>query len=211
MDYGFSTHARDIDAFIRALNVDRVVLVGMSLGGLAAIRYAGDRGSPLAGLVIIDIGPETQEAGARRVQEFMDMPAELDSVEAYVARAKAFNPRRDENVLRRSLRHNLRRTPAGTWVWKYDARHRKLPGFAERAAQARLRLWESVRTIVCPTLVVRGGESDVFSDENAIELTGRLPNGRHAVVPGAGHTVQGDNPRGLLDVLRPFLSEVLRP
>ena len=62
--------------------------------------------------------------------------------------------------------------------------------------------------VACPTLVVRGAESDVFHDEDAERLTRALPNGRWVKVAGAGHTVQGDNPAGLLAVLREFLDEV---
>ena len=60
----------------------------------------------------------------------------------------------------------------------------------------------------CPTLVVRGAESDVFHDEDAERLAGALPDGRWVKVEGAGHTVQGDNPAGLLAALREFLAEV---
>ena len=52
---------------------------------------------------------------------------------------------------------------------------------------------------------MRGGESDVFHEEDAARLAARLPDGRHVTVPRAGHTVQGDNPRGLVTELRRFL------
>jgi pimeloyl-ACP methyl ester carboxylesterase len=56
--------------------------------------------------------------------------------------------------------------------------------------------------------VVRGAESDVFHDEDAEKLARALPDGRWVKVAGAGHTVQGDNPTGLLVSLREFLSKV---
>jgi pimeloyl-ACP methyl ester carboxylesterase len=55
---------------------------------------------------------------------------------------------------------------------------------------------------------VRGAESDVFHDQDAERLAGALPDGRWVKVANAGHTVQGDNPAGLLVALREFLSEV---
>jgi len=48
----------------------------------------------------------------------------------------------------------------------------------------------------------------VFHDEDADRLARALPDGRWVKVEGAGHTVQGDNPAGLLVALREFLSEV---
>jgi pimeloyl-ACP methyl ester carboxylesterase len=57
-------------------------------------------------------------------------------------------------------------------------------------------------------LIVRGAQSDVFHDEDAERLAGRLSRGRWVKIERAGHTVQGDNPAGLLVSLREFLAEV---
>jgi pimeloyl-ACP methyl ester carboxylesterase len=97
--------------------------------------------------------------------------------------------------------------PDGRWMWKYDQRHR---GKADPTAHARRRelLWSAVDAVDCPTLVVRGAESDVFHDEDAERLAARLRHGRWTRIEGAGHTVQGDNPAALVEVLRAFLDEV---
>jgi pimeloyl-ACP methyl ester carboxylesterase len=156
---------------------------------------------------VVDVGPETRAAGARKIAAFTSEATPLASVDEFIERALAFNPRRDRELLRRSLLHNLRRMPDGRWMWKYDQRHR---GKVDPDAQTRRRdlLWSAVDTIECPTLVVRGAESDVFHDEDAERLAGRLRQGRWVRVERAGHTVQGDNPAGLLVPLRAFLSEV---
>jgi pimeloyl-ACP methyl ester carboxylesterase len=97
--------------------------------------------------------------------------------------------------------------PDGRYMWKYDQRHR---GKVDPAAFARRRelLWSAVDAVECPTLVVRGAQSDVFHDEDAERLAGRLRRGRWVRIEGAGHTVQGDNPAALLVELRAFLAEV---
>jgi len=66
-------------------------------------------------------------------------------------------------------------------------------------------LAEGLAKIACPTLVVRGAESDVFHEEDAERLSARLPDGRYVTIPNAGHTVQGDNPKDLAAALRDFL------
>ena len=68
-------------------------------------------------------------------------------------------------------------------------------------------LRDSTRAITCPVLVVRGAESDAFSDTQAARFAAALPDGRWAKVENAGHTVQGDNPRGLAQVLTHFLTD----
>ncbi len=207
MDYSTESHVGDLDAFVGALGLERFVLVGMSLGGANALAWAGQHSSRLAGLVLIDVGPETRAAGVQKIQAFTAEATALDSVEHYVERALAFNPRRNRDLLRRSLHHNLRQMPDGRWMWKYDQRHR---GKVDPAARDRRRdlLWSAVDKVECPTLVVRGAQSDVFHDEDAEHLAARLRQGRWVRIDNAGHTVQGDNPAGLLVALRPFLDEV---
>jgi pimeloyl-ACP methyl ester carboxylesterase len=187
------------------------VLVGMSLGGVNALAWAGRQSHRLAGLVLVDVGPETRAEGVRKIAAFTSEATPLASVEEFVERALAFNPRRNRELLRRSLLHNLRAMPDGRFMWKYDQRHR---GRVDPEAQAHRRevLWTAVDTVDCPTLIVRGAQSDVFHDEDAERLSARFKRARWVRVEGAGHTVQGDNPAGLLAHLREFFGEVtLRP
>ena len=207
MDYSIESHTGDVAAFLEALKLERFVLVGMSLGGVNALAWAGKHRERLAGLVLVDVGPEIRFDGVRKIAAFTSEATPLDSVEQFVDRAMAFNPRRNRELLRRSLLHNLRRMPDGRWMWKYDQRHR---GKVDPEAYARRRelLWSAVDTVECPTLVVRGAQSDVFHDEDAERLARRFRRGRWVRIEGAGHTVQGDNPADLLVSLREFLDEV---
>lgn len=205
LDYGLDAHLRDIAAFADLLKLDRFVIVGQSLGALAAIRYAARQSDRLAGLVTVDAGPYVQRgSGAHRIAEFMLAPGELGSVEEFVERAMAFNPHRDPRLLRRSLRHNLRRLPDGRWTWKYDRRHLSRERFAEFLACLPDLLPEA-EAITCPTLVVRGAESEVVSDEDASAFANLVADGRWVRVDGAGHNVQGDYPKALVEALVPFL------
>src|SRR5262245_11975513 len=210
MDYSTESHVGDLEAFVDALGLERFVLVGMSLGGVNALAWAGRHSARLAGLVLVDVGPEIRFDGVRKIQAFTAEATPLDSVEQFVERALAFNPRRNRDLLRRSLLHNLRPTPDGRLMWKYDQRHR---GKVDPAAYARRRelLWSAVDRVECPTLVVRGAQSDVFHDEDAAQLAGRLRRGRWVRIEDAGHTVQGDNPADLLVSLRSFLDEAALP
>jgi pimeloyl-ACP methyl ester carboxylesterase len=180
----------------------------MSLGGLASLRYAADNSHNVALLVLVDIGPTIQAEGSKRIRDFMSQTVESPTFDAFVNQAAAFNPKRDPKLLRASLRHNLRQLPDGTWTWKYDRRHRAR--WPNAINDQRSQLWATVRQIDCDTLVLRGARSDVFSAENAEELARSLPRGTWLEVPGAGHTIQGDNPAGFLAAVDPSL-QVLAP
>jgi len=208
MDYSTESHAGDLDAFINMLGLERLVLVGMSLGGANALAWAGQHSRRLAGLVLVDVGPETRAEGVRKIAAFTSEATPLQSVDDFVERALTFNPRRNRELLRRSLLHNIMRMPDGRFMWKYDQRHRGKPPDPDAAARRRTLLWSAVDQVECPTLVVRGAQSDVFHDEDAERLAARLRRGRWVRIEGAGHTVQGDNPADLLVSLRAFLDEV---
>lgn len=207
-DYGLDATATDILQLIAAECTSSPVLVGMSLGGLTSFKVAAALGSGLAGLVIVDVGPEMRPEGMRDIVAFISTDRELPSIDDFVARAMTFNPRRQPELLRRSLLHNLRPLPNGGWTWKWDPR-RMQNTRSEAQAHERAMLWEDIARIAVPTLVVRGGNSPVLSADDARKLTEAFQNATGAEVPNAGHTVQGDNPMGFLEVVVPFLDTVL--
>ena len=208
VDYRPAAHLGDIDGWIAHLGCERPVLVGQSMGALNALLYAREHGERLAGIVLVDIslrvGPSN--VGAARIRNFTAGAAELDSLDAILEYALAFNPRRHPALLRRSLMHNLRPRPDGRLTWKYDRRF--LGESVDRFQRVLDELGAAADRIRCPTLVVRGAESDVVSEPEGRELAERIPGARFAQVEGAGHTVQGDNPRGLVEALRGFLAEL---
>jgi esterase len=206
VDYAPDAYARDIHGLIEQLGLERPVLVGQSLGGLNALTYATRAADRLAGIVAIDVGPDFQREGAKRVTRFLADPGP-GSVEDFVERARAANPRRDPRLLRYSLQHNLRRLPDQTWTWKYDPR-RITPEHFASLMRSLERLRESTAAITCPALVVRGAQSDVLNDEQAADFAASLPDGRWAKVEAAGHNVQSENPRELVRILTGFLAEI---
>lgn len=208
MDYAPEAHARDIDGVLDALGFDRAVLVGQSMGGLNGFVYTTQHPERVAALVLVDVGPGIRIAGAQRIGSFVASTAEIDSIDAFVEQAMAFNPLRDRRLLTGSARHALRQLPNGKWVRKNDTRFFGQVGI-EEVARRIAEYWKDADKIPCPALVVRGALSDVLLDDAAERFARSLPHGRWIRVEGAGHTVQGDNPAGLIAALRPFLTAAL--
>jgi len=203
-NYSLAAQREDVKGFAEAAGLDRFVLVGMSMGAINGLAYAIAHPETLSALVLIDAGPNVRRPGSSRIRNFVNGGAEPSSLEAIIERALAFNPRRDPVILRRSLMHNLRQQEDGNWVWKYDRQRFQQMGGDQHAAERR-GLADGLAQVTCPTLVVRGAESDVFHDEDAERLAAGLPDGRRVTIPKAGHTVQGDNPKDLVAALREFL------
>jgi pimeloyl-ACP methyl ester carboxylesterase len=206
-EYGREHHVQDIAAFIRQLGIDRPVVVGMSLGGLNTMAYAGGR-NDLAGVVLVDVGPEFEIGPVGDLMDFMSAGTEPGPRQAFIDRALRFNRRRNRNLLETSVLRNIREDADGHWTWKYDPRA-AITGTPDEVRAANLWLWDAVARITCPVLVVRGAESPIFTQPHAERLVGKLKDARLEVVQDAGHTVQGDNPAGLIRVLRPFFERVL--
>ena len=208
-DYSGDAHRGDIEGFVDHLELDQFVLVGHSMGGFNAFNYAFHHSHRLAALVLVDAGPSMLTRGVKRIVDFVAETAELDSLEQIIQKATEFNPRRDPRLLRHSLLHNFRQNPDGKWSRKTDLRiwhgatdrHQERDRLIERFGQA--------SRVGCPTLIVRGGLSDVFTTEDAKQLANKFAQGHYAQVGEAGHTVQGDNPRVFAQVLSQFLDKVL--
>jgi esterase len=206
LDYGVETQVGDVEGFIDLLKLDNPVIVGQSMGGLNAIGYSIRHSAEMRGLVVVDVGPEVNAAGAERIRDFSSTP-ELDSLDAFLERAVKFNPHRDPAVLRRSLFYNLRRLANGKWALKHDQRRASEESW-KRNIEHRERLRSEINRITCPVLIARGARSDILSDEGAERFARSLPHARWVRIENSGHNIQGDNPAGLLDAMRPFLKEI---
>ena len=204
-DYSIGAQREDIRGFADRLGFDRFVLVGQSMGAINGLAFAVTHPERLSALVMIDAGPEVRRRGSSRIREFVNGGAKPETLEEIIERALAFNPRRDRQILRRSLMHNLRQQPDGSWSWKYDRRRFQRLDHDTHLAERR-RLADDLANVTCPALVVRGAESDVFHQDDAERLANNFPDGRQVAVAQAGHTVQGDNPKDLVAALREFLN-----
>jgi pimeloyl-ACP methyl ester carboxylesterase len=175
----------------------------MSLGGLAAISLAATT-DLVRRLAIIDVTPGANAEKAKAIIAFTGGPASFPSFEAILRRTVEHNPSRSLRSLERGVRHNAHELPDGTWTWRYDpVRHwsagAMIPDFVD--------LWDGVSAIRCPVLLVRGGASSVVDDADVSEFSRRQPRARVEVVPGAGHSIQGDRPVELAQLLNAFLKE----
>ncbi len=212
--YDHESMARDVAAATGALEIRRFVLVGHSMGGRVAMRVAGKHPDRLAGLVIVDAGPELDLRGVTRIR--LDATAKADpsfaSSEEYERTLSLAYPLARPAALARMARHGLRARPDGRLEPKTDpafftAFGREGPeAAARRSAEETAVLWEALARTPCPTLVVRGAASDVLSADVADRMAEEvLPRGSLAVVPQAGHSVMIDNPDAFRDAVTRFV------
>lgn len=200
-DYSRERHAADLAGFVEALGLDSLVLVGHSLGGAVSLLAAPQLGDRVRALVVVDslLGPRSGP-GPR----FGEGPDVFPSLEAFAEHAARLNPRRKASRLLWSLRNNARQLPDGRWTWKYDRvlrdPRRPLPEPDFGA------LWQALRTLPCPILIVRAGEHSHIPAEAVPELEALAPRVRLTTVPHAAHSVMGDNPLAFERAVGEFLT-----
>lgn len=205
-DYSPETQQNDISAVVREIGLEAFTLMGLSMGGRNSFTYAANNPDKVRALVIVDAGPQNMQQGTQNIRNFVQQDDELDSVDAFVERVLKYNPRRSPEQIRGSIMHNLKQLPNGKWTWKYDKRLRRPGRRMGSDPETEKRLWGYLEALQCPTLLVRGGASDIIAMDTAEKMRKVIPNSQMATIEGAGHLVMGDSPSGFQRAVTEFLA-----
>ena len=186
-DYVFPTYLSTLTAMLAHARVERIAWVGTSMGGLLGMIVAAQRSSPVERLVVNDIGPVIEPAALARIAGYVGLNPSFESfaaLEAHIREVSApFGPLADLQW-RDLARTTSRQTADGRWRLNYD------PGIAvpfRNSASAGGDLWPVWDAIRCPTLVLRGAESDLLSKATVDAMRARGPKPRVIEFQGVGH------------------------
>jgi pimeloyl-ACP methyl ester carboxylesterase len=209
-DYRLTSFALDVDAALADLP-GSPILVGASLGGLTSILLAGELHPGVTrGLVLVDVVPDIEPAGADRIHQFMaekvvDGFGSLDEVADAIA---AYNPHRKRPSDLNGLRKNLRFRD-GRWYWHWDPAFingGSADGPSEITDVGRLdAAVTAIERAGVPLLLIRGRASDLVSETKAKEFLARHPGAQFVDVTGAGHMVAGDRNDAFTEAVVTFL------
>jgi len=206
-EYGLERFSADLRAVIATLD-SKPVVVGASLGGMTALITEGNASSPLmAGLVLVDIAARLEPKGVTRIVNFMTArPDGFESLEEVADAISAYNPHRPRPKDLSGLAKNLRQTEDGRWHWHWDPKFMRAGDTETRSPRDPKLLEKAAAGLRVPTLLVRGKQSDLLSEEGAQEFLKQAPNAKYVDVSGAGHMVAGDKndvfSKAVIDFLR---------
>lgn len=203
-----SAIADDAAVAVQLLAPRAGAVVGMSLGGLAAIALCRTAPSLVRSLVVVDVTPATDRGRTSAVVDFISGPSSFESFEEMLERTIAFHPERSPSSLRRGLLHNAVPDENGRWTWRY--RREGDESLLGKGDVDFTPLWEVLGSLTIPVLFVRGlAPGSAVRDEDELEMRRRVPHASVVRVPGAGHSVQGDQPVVLAEAIEEFLSNVV--
>lgn len=186
--YQVPQYMADMVTLIARLNVETVHWVGTSMGGLIGMALAAQEASPVHKLVLNDVGPLITAASLERIAGYVGADpdwATIDEAIAYVKAVSApFGPLTEAQWYHLTETSIVQR-PDGRWAFRYD------PRIAEpfRAAYGGgdINLWPLYGAVSCPTLAIRGGESDLLLRDTWLQMGECGPRAKLVEIDGVGH------------------------
>ena len=207
-DYHTDAYVRDVAGIAEQLGLSRFSIVGHSMGGTVGYAYAARHPEQVHALVVEDIGPDssTKTAGADRVlREIRSTPDDFASLDAVRAYWRGIRPHITEDALASRIANTVRPGEGGRWEWKLD-----MAGIAAARLHGDpagpIDLWACVDALRCPTLVVRGADSDFLPVDICVAMARRQPLLNWTEVAAAGHYVHDDNPAEFTELVTGFLT-----
>jgi pimeloyl-ACP methyl ester carboxylesterase len=191
MGYVIPSYVADMVTLLARLDAEVLHWVGTSMGGLIGLGLAALPGSPVQRLVLNDVGPVIEPAAIARIGSYIGRPAKWatldEAADALWSISTGFGPHTREQWL--ALTEPQLKRDGDAWVPRSDPAI-ALPFKAltpEIAAAGEAALWKSYDSLRCPTLLLRGAESDLLSPATAKAMTERGPRAKRVEFAGVGH------------------------
>jgi pimeloyl-ACP methyl ester carboxylesterase len=206
-DYGYPVYCSDMSALISHVTAETprpVYWVGTSMGGIIGMLLAARPGASISKLVVNDVGAVIPKAALERIGAYVGREprlASLQQMEAALRITLAPFGALNDAQWRHLAEHSGRQQEDGSWAMHYDP----AIGLPFRAGPiADVDLWSAWDAITCPTLVLRGAESDLLLKETAEAMTQRGPRPVLVEFAGVGHApaLMSDDQ---IEVVREFL------
>ena len=201
--YTVDHYCDDLIEFMDAMAWPQVSFVGSSLGTRVALQYASLHPDRVRSLVFLDLSFEMpKHASDEMIHVHRTRPrtfADADEALAF-SRTMPQRMRFTEETHRLTLQGDLRLNVQGRLEWRYDR-----DAAIETLSVAARDMWEHVRRVKCPTLILRGELSNVLTPETSERLNQEFQRGLVLPIPGAGHSIWGDNPGATQRAIQTFL------
>ena len=198
--YSCNDYLNDLDHLVKTLKPGKVILMGHSMGALHAASYAAVKPEKVAALIYVDIEPCPPSWNKKYLREqYYTLPDSYESFQGFLNNMKESSPYAKEEMLNYLALFALEKKGDGKFYAKFDKE--VLNNFD------RYDLRPSLKAIKCPTLIIRGAESQVMRREIAQEMNRTVTNSRFVEIAQATHQVHSDNPTAFGEAVLDFLND----
>ncbi len=203
----------DLVRVVEQLDAGPPILVGASMGGNTSLAALGEGRIEGAALVLVDIAPRIRSSGTKKIGNFMNQkPNGFDSLEEVSDAIANYQPHRKRPRSLDGLAKNIRLGADGKYHWHWDPQFRSGRAVTKEEIRARTRRLEAAAAnLTVPTLLVRGGLSDVLDEEGAQAFLAIATHAEYVNVKDAAHMVAGDRNDIFGDRVIEFLARTVPP
>jgi pimeloyl-ACP methyl ester carboxylesterase len=198
--YLFETHAEDLHALLEKLDLNDVVLIGHSMGGMISLLHTATHPGRIGRLVIVDSIMLMPMDRVTKMREFSARPGKSYATQDELVARYRLEPAESQlaapEVIHRMAVHSGRKDGEGRWQHKADRRV-----YANFQQIAGVPLWEKIKV---PALVITGERSTRFTPEVMANIQARAPQVQMKKVPASDHHIMLENPQGFVDVVQEF-------
>ncbi len=196
--FSYDILSADLKAFMDEKYIYKAIIVGHSMGGKTAMRFALDNPDMVNKLVVVDIAPKAYKGGHEIILEAM-FDLDLDTLTDRKEIDEQLKIKIPEDGVRLFLMKNLSREKGGNYRWKMN-----LPVLKDKYLEI-LGAIESDETFDEPTLFIRGANSHYINDDDVLDIHDMFPMMQLATIENAGHWVHAENPNAFVTKLMEFL------
>jgi pimeloyl-ACP methyl ester carboxylesterase len=203
--YNIDNHFSDISALIESLRLEKVIILGHSMGGRNALFYAACAPEKVERLILVDarLG-NNQEASKALRRQLASLPLKAKNMDEVTEALRSLYPYLSIEMCRNIARYGYRELKDGPFIPKYDT---KMSSQLEKSEYTTDELWDMIKNVACPTLIVRGKESPFVSLEEAQRMCMALPRALFKEIPRATHMPAQENPEAFKKVVLDYLNE----
>jgi non-heme chloroperoxidase len=188
-NYSHEAKVADLVAVVEDIGKSSPVLVGASMGGATSLVAIGEGFLEASALVLVDIAPRVEPEGVQKIKSFMSQrPEGFDSLDEVAEAIANYQPQRERPRVLDGLSKNVRLGDDGRFHWHWDPKSRSTEDMQVRET----RLEACARNLTIPTILIRGGLSDVLSEEGAQMFLTLCPQSEYVNIGQAAHMVAGD-------------------
>ena len=211
-NYQPAVYVQDMFTLLDQLQLDSVVLMGTSLGGLMSMIMSAMQPERIRAVIMNDIGPVVNPAGLERIKGYVGKSGPVANWDDAIAEQQSINGREFPDFSDAQwlgfVKALYRENADGVPVLAYDPAISK-PMLEDQDSAVPPDLWPAFDALKpLPTLVIRGELSDILARDCVSEMRSRKPDLVFAEIPNRGHAPILDEP-GSIAAIDQFLGEVL--
>jgi len=196
--FNYDVMAADLAEFIDEHHIESPVILGHSMGGKTAMKFAIQHADKWDKLIVVDISPKAYPIRHDKIIEGLKS-IDIDHLKSRGEADKQLAQHIKEVGIRQFLLKNLSRKKDGGFKWKIN-----LPVIEKNIEDVGEGMDEQL-AIEKEVLFIRGENSDYIRDEDSILIVQHFPNARIETIKNAGHWVHAEQPEALMQLIRDFI------